>query len=211
MDTSTEATPITFGGRTVTDGADHLRRYCGLPWSGGPPETWAYRYYDVVDTIGDDEITPIDVLAASALQPGLGRSDLAWFAEHDDYLRDWLSDVPRDVWLRDADDGLLARLDELAEWDTPVQLSLLTKVLHRKRPRLIPLLDRSIIDWYRPITGERQAAAAWAPLLRALRADLGDENALLLAIIGVPLNGELPRPVSHVRMLDIMIWMETQR
>ena len=45
-------------------------------------------------------------------------------------------------------------------------------MLHRKRPRLLPLFDRAVVDWYRPVTGQRAAATAWAPLLAALREDL---------------------------------------
>ncbi|MCC5952049.1 MAG: hypothetical protein JJU45_08125 [Acidimicrobiia bacterium] len=210
MDTAVEVIPITVGNRRITDGWDRLRRYCGLDWSGGPPETWAFQYFDVVDTIADDEITEVDLLAAGALHPGLGRSDLAFFREQGPRLGAWLRDIPRDTWLRDADDQLLAELALLAPWDGQVQLSLLTKVLHRKRPRLIPLLDRSIIDWYRPLTGQRRAAGVWGPLLGAMRENLNGENAVLLAIIGVSLEKELPRPLSHVRMLDIMVWMEGQ-
>jgi hypothetical protein len=33
--------PIVVAGRTIPDGVDRVRRYCGLPWSGGTGETWA--------------------------------------------------------------------------------------------------------------------------------------------------------------------------
>jgi len=32
---------------------DDIRRFCGLEWSGGGPEIWAFRYYEA--TIGDTE------------------------------------------------------------------------------------------------------------------------------------------------------------
>lgn len=40
--------PIVAAGREIPDGLDRIRRYCGLSWSGGEPETWAWRYYDVI-------------------------------------------------------------------------------------------------------------------------------------------------------------------
>ena len=49
---------LVLAGRAIPDAGDRIRRYCGLPWSGGPPETWAYRYYDAVPTDDSDRISP---------------------------------------------------------------------------------------------------------------------------------------------------------
>lgn len=113
-----------------------------------------------------------------------------------------------DVPLHEATDGHLAHLRLLPELGGP-QFSLLTKVLHRKRPALVPMIDRPLIDRYRPITGERSATPAWAPLLDALIADLSNElNALLLAIFGVTVTGETGVALSRLRAFDIAVWME---
>ncbi len=40
--------PIVAAGREIPDALDRIRRYCGLRWSGGPPETWAWPYFDTV-------------------------------------------------------------------------------------------------------------------------------------------------------------------
>lgn len=198
---------LVLAGRQVERVWDRLCRYCGLSWSGGRPETWAYRYYDTVGTSIDDRVTPIDVLATASLHPGLSRADLAFFWEQADRLEDWLSTVPRDVMLRDVNDEQLDRLSELAGWEDAPSLSLLTKVLHRKRPALIPLVDRELLDWYRPVTRARSAVAAWPHLLDALRSDLGGQNGLLLAILNSYLERQLGRRLSHVRLADIAIWM----
>jgi hypothetical protein len=88
---------------------------------------------------------------------------------------------------------------------------LLSKVLHRKRPSLIPLLDRHIIDWYRPVTGERSATLAWAPIIRAMQQDLvGDVNGSLTEIADA-LRLELASPPPAIRLIDIAIWMGAQR
>jgi hypothetical protein len=197
---------LVVAGRTVPDVWQSVRRYCGLRWSGGPPEVWAYRYYDAVYT-DPTALGPVDVLSASALHPGLSRADLAYFSEHDGDLHRWLDRTPGDVWLRDADDNLIATLSELAEWDDSPSLSLLTKVLHRKRPHLIPLIDSHVVDWYRPVTGQRSAARAWPHLLNALRQDLGGMNAFLLAVMSIDLEKEMPRSLGHLRLLDIALWM----
>ena len=41
---------IVAAGREIPDALDNIRHYCGLAWSGGPPETWAWDYYDAVPT-----------------------------------------------------------------------------------------------------------------------------------------------------------------
>lgn len=202
--------PIQVGGRDVPNALDRIRRYCGLTWSGGSPETWAYRYFDLVPSESPDEVIPVDVLAAAALHPGLSRSDLAFFVDRADDLSDWLRSVPVDAELRTTDSELHAHLDALVEFDG-VSLTLLSKVLHRKRPSLIPMLDRHIIDWYRPVTGERAATSAWSPIIRAMQQDLIDDMNGSLAAIADALRPELASPPSAIRLIDIAIWMGAQR
>lgn len=194
--------------REVPDALDRVRRYCGLTWSGGPPEVWAWQYYDALPT-SPDRIEPTDVLAAAALHPGLTRSDLAFFAEHRAELEAWLAPVPHDARLYCADDGLLDHLDELLGWADEVTLGLLTKVLHRKRPGLIPLVDRVVLDWYRPVTGERTAKAAWPKLLRSFWDDTGILGSAMLTVkVAGELGGDAP---TALRFADIALWMGAQR
>jgi len=197
---------LRVAGRPVPEIWDRIRRYCGLPWSGGPAETWAYRYYDVIET-DQSVVGAVDVLAAGVLHPGLSRADLSFFHEHSQRLNAWVAEIPAEVTLRDADEDLIGHLELLASWPGAPSLSLMTKVLHRKRPQLIPLVDRHIVDCYRPLTGERSAPAAWPGLLRGLRDDLGELNALLLAMVNIELEKELGRGLTHTRLLDIAVWM----
>ncbi len=97
-----------------------------------------------------------------------------------------------------------------------LSISLLSKVLHRKRPHLIPLLDRHIIDWYRPLTGKRAAAEAWPPLVRSLRSeelDLERRHLMSTALNRIedalwPAMDRDDRPgLSWIRAVDIAIWM----
>lgn len=200
---------LTLAGREVADPWDRLARYCGLEWSGGPPETWAYHYYDTLGS-DPDHVEPVDVLAASALHPGLNRDDLAWFRDRHHDLEVWLAAIPLAVDLSAAETDLLEHLASLADWPDAPNLTLLTKVLHRKRPHLIPLIDRHVVDWYRPVTGERNATRAWPLLLGALAADL-TTNAELLASLADGLESRLGHRLSHLRIVDIAIWMGGQR
>lgn len=153
---------VRIGGRPVHGGWDRLARYCGLPWSGGENETWAFRYYDSIPNPQSDAIRPADVLAAAALHPGITRSDLHYFYERRNEIADWLGDLPTERTFGGVDGSVLRHLSELASWDAPGGLPLLTKVLHRKRPLLIPLVDRHVLDWYRPI-GDRARVRAGGP------------------------------------------------
>jgi len=197
---------LRVAGSRVPDIWDRIRRYCGLPWSGGPAETWAYRYYDVVET-EHSRVGPLDVLTAAALHPALSRTDLGYFHDNASRIDAWLSATPVDVPLRDAGEELIGHLEALTTWPAAPSLSLMTKVLHRKRPQLVPLVDRHVLDCYRPLTGERSAAAAWPGLLRGLRDDLAGQNAMLLTKINVALEQELGRGLTHTRLLDIAVWM----
>lgn len=190
-------TGLIMADRPLPHAADHLRRYVGLPWTGGAPEVWAYPYFDVLPDTDPLDVLPVDVLAASAVHPKLTQRDLTWFVERRDQLREFLASI-ENTDLAVTDPAGLDVLLELA--GTGVELSLLTKVLHRKRPKLVPLLDRRLTDWYR-FTLTARGAASWPELTRALAHDLAANQE--------PLD-DLQKfiPLSHLRLADIAIWME---
>lgn len=212
---------LVLAGRRIKGADDSIRRYCGQRWSGGEPETWAFAYYDTVDTALADRIDPVDVLAAGALQRGLSRRDMMWFSAEGGAGRpmgaiaEWLVDIGRDATLGMADAKTLGRLEQLAAWEGRPGLALLTKVLHRKRPDLVPLVDRATLDWYRPITGQ-PADEAWPGLLRGLRDDLSPTgvnggSVLALAMLKVEIAAATGHWLSLLRLVDIAIWMDAHQ
>ncbi len=211
MNTKHDATGpvLVIAGRQIEDAITRVRRYCGLEWLGHPPETWAYRYYDVVES-DQRAVAQVDVLAAGALHLGLSRDDLSYFWNQRTALSAMIAEFPAALTLADADDSTIDRLAQIPEMFDGVTLSLLTKVLHRKRPELIPLINRELIDWYRPVTGERRATSAWLPILHGLRDDLV-LNAASLNTAGRALDLELGRHLSHTRLVDIAVWMGSQQ
>lgn len=208
---------IVAAGRPVPGAVDRIRRYCGLGWSGGPPETWAWHYFDAIETRHDDVVTPIDVLTAASLHPALSRTEMAFFREESPALRAFLADLPSDSRLAKVTDDILALLCSLPERFPTTSISLLSKVFHRKRPHLVPMLDRHIVDWYRPMTGERAMAQAWAPIVCALHAEHRDDQiAMALSSAGEDIEAELSASfggrwrLSWLRAVDIAIWMEAR-
>lgn len=188
---------LVLAGRSIDRAEDHLRRYCGLAWSGGARETWAYAYFDALEDTDPNDVLPTDVLAAAALHPKLTRADLVWFIDYSHALGTFLRATPN-LDLIDADPAILDSIPVLAGGG--VELSLLTKVLHRKRPGLIPMLDRRLLDWYRVHLTTR-GAAAWPQLVRALALDLARNHEQLERLRHVV-------PLTHVRITDIAVWME---
>jgi hypothetical protein len=197
-------------GRAIAKARDQIRRYCGLTWSGGEPETWAYEYYDSIPTGPGDEITPADLLPSAALHPGFGRDEAVFFNTGGaEACEGWLSGLPRDVDLADADEPTVESLTELPRISERIGLSIVSKVTHRKRPRLIPLFDRAVVDRYRQLTGLR-GEAAWPALVSELRSDLSLEpNRQFFSEVKTEIASELDGPVpSDLRLMDIAIWMD---
>lgn len=132
----------------------------------------------------------------------------AWsdFTRPDEPPLAWLSALPTDVGLFDLDD---------AEWDRagydallgavftgivgPYRnLAVATKVLHLKRPRLFPVLDRLVVE---QIGGIGKPAMT---MMRHLRAQ-GRANCPGLSSIQADLEkAHLTR--THVRILDALLW-----
>jgi hypothetical protein len=149
---------LVIAGRSVGAPLDRIRRYCGLTWSGGPPETWAYRFYHAVDAGDPDTVAAQDVTATAALHPGLIRSELAWFWDQAVELGRWLAQIPQgDGAPEHLDDTVITHVAGLPQCFGDVSLTLLSKVLHRKRPSVIPLIDRAAVELVPP--GHRSAIA----------------------------------------------------
>ena len=202
---------LVVAGRSVPDGWGRVARYCGVARAGEPPEVWAFPYYDQIAlTAESDRPDAIDVLAAGAMHPGLTRGELEGFVRGADELAQWLATVPGDVDLADATDADLETVTALSSLGLGIGLPLLSKVVHRHRPRLVPLVDRAVLDAYRRQTDERTADRAWPRLLACLRTDLGGTNRPILESYSDRVAIATGTRISPVRVLDIVVWMGGQ-
>lgn len=202
-------TDIVIGGAPLLDFRDHVRRYCGLSWSGGDPEVWAYPFYDRLPDHDPDRVTAADLVAVATVHPNLTKADLEWFVTERTHLDDLLGQVDQRTYLGEAPDSTLAALAQLTT-TCESRLALATRVLHRKRPRSIPLFGRHLVDRYHRGLGTR-GEAAWPELLDALAADLTcDDNRASLDGLRAELAGELAHVPSNLRLVDIAIWMDAR-
>jgi hypothetical protein len=212
---------LVSAGTKIPDAYEHIRRYCGVRDRSGTRQVWGYEYFDARPTLAENEVTPEDVAATAALNMRFTRNSLEGFLDARDVIRHGLGSIPPDVSLEDASDELVGAIEDLmlglCEGEGPFAFKIpgagraqVSKVLHRKRPRLIPLYDRVISERYAFGLGEKRFGRG-SDLLLSLREDLRlEQNAQALRSIQGSLVVELDGRIvpSRLRLFDIAIWME---
>lgn len=210
---------LAMGRNEVFDAESLLEEYVGPRRRGS---RHAYPAYDGLVTNGDPRrLVTGDLLAPSLLRAPVDLDRMATLTALMPLLQRGLDELPTGVCLADADERVCERLAALYDpLDDPdvaerdVKGSLIAKVLHRKRPELIPLYDSRVLMFYRghgsvpARRGERSWREQMGLLVTAIRADLRDNRAEFdrLADDAVPVDG--PR-LTPLRILDIVVWMSS--
>lgn len=210
------------GTREIFDAESLLEEYVS-PRRGGT--RYAYPHYDGLVTNGDPGVLCTgDLLAPSLLGVPVDPLLMDTLTGLLPALQKALEALPPDIGLAEADSGLLgavaavwAPLDELDAEDRElreVKGSLIAKVLHRKRPALLPLFDSRVAAFYRGddcIPADWRGERSWvdyAGLLVATMADdlrsSAEEFERLRAV--APADGP---ELTPLRVLDIVIWMSS--
>ena len=183
-----------------------------------PRNSWSYPAYDRLVTNGSAVLVDGDLLAPNLIGVEVDRGRFLLLRELMPRIAG-IADLPP-VALQDADDAALAQvadlfavLDEAPYAGRGVRGSILSKVLHRKRPDLVPLYDSRIFEAYTaPGVVERSAHRSWREsmtlLLAQMRADLQAEATAFDALVDVA--EAAGNPVSRLRALDILIWRATE-
>lgn len=201
-------------GLRIAEPLDRLGRFCREE----------YAYYDAVAQEDPDKVTPLDVIVTTAVNAFSTASARKIRDIHRGLLKvqPLLAEVPREVSLQDAsalDLDAVRRLLKAAVAVPGVLVAVATKVLHRKRPALIPILDSVIIGYYRQSSGERWLSAAWEDERRAAEAAVRVMQLFREDLLGVRDQLEqLTRQLSSegfrltpVRALELLIWTEAER
>ena len=213
LDTTTTPALILPSGLRIDNPLGKLSAFC----------VEEYPYYDGVPDADPDRVLPVDVMVTIAVNSYVTRADQVrtihrGMAARCDRL---LAEIPRDAdLLGDAPLAEFRRLIHEAVQVRGVLIAVATKVLHRKRPAFIPMLDSVVLKHYLKAAGRPQwldtkaqsGATAAEPAMLVLehfREDLSTARKPLEAM-----RSQLARqgfPLTPVRMLEILVWNETQR
>ena len=179
-----------------------------------PRNGYAYPAYDRLVTNGSATLVDADLLAPALIGTEVDRGRFL-------LLRDLLpelagiADLPP-VPLQDADDAtvgavadLFAVLDRGRYSGRGVRGTIVSKVLHRKRPDLVPLYDSRIFECYTaPGALPREQDRTWREfmdlLLRQMRDDLQAEREAFGQLEAVA--QDAGAPLSQLRILDVLVW-----
>jgi hypothetical protein len=184
-----------------------------------PDGAYAYPAYDELVTNGSAELVDGDLLAPSLLGAHVDYARFVLLKRMLAPLREGLAGLPGTA-LEDCDDaGIAAVARCFAVLDEPVFVragargTIVSKVLHRKRPELIPLYDSRIWTAY-TVSGAigRGSHRPWVEVMQALchsmRADIQrnrDEFVTLQKIAG-----ENGARLTLLRILDVLVWMSSE-
>jgi hypothetical protein len=203
--------PLVIGGREVPRRAafDYAKRY--LTEGKG----FAYPFYDGYDAAHAAEpLRDTDLLAPMLLNVRhLSITTFEALVPLIPRLQETLDRLPVGLSLVDAQpehEVLIARLfavlDDPGVWGA--QGTVLAKILHRKRPALIPLYDANVWSVYVPAPVPRDRRRTWEAFFSlfvpAVRADLRRELPFWEEIAALAPTV----PITPLRALDIVAWWE---
>jgi hypothetical protein len=106
------------------------------------------RYLDYKPHSGADDLFPEDLAVTLLVNSRAGRRAFTALEQHAGAARALLRDLPHDTSLENADDDtveLVVRAIHGLVMLDGFRAALATKVLHKKRPKLIPMLDSTAI------------------------------------------------------------------
>ncbi len=179
-----------------------------------PRNGYAYPAYDRLVTNGSSELVDGDLLAPVLMGVDIDAGRFGLLREMVPAL-EAVADLP-DVSLQDADDdhvmcvaGLFGILDEPRYAGRGVRGTIVSKVLHRKRPDLVPIYDSRIFEAYTaPGVLPRSLDRSWQEFMRLLcsqmRADLRAEEAAFAELQEIAEGAEAP--ITRLRILDVLVW-----
>lgn len=175
------------------------------------------HFYDAADVAQDNEITSLDLGVTSLLGAPIGRGK-ALVNLYDNGEAKWrlinslLGKVSAEWKLADHGAGTYKEsvtrlLAELLRVDG-IGPAIATKLLHKKRPTLIPIVDSVILEFYecRRKLPEHVSEVVFGPFRDDLR-----NNAASLAKIKDALESQPETPkLSNVRIMELAIWIQSR-
>jgi len=172
----------------------------------------SYEAYDLLDIAQDNSLADLDILVANNIRARMdGRAFLS-FKRNRERIERALDSLPVDVALDDpwAEEYSMWQAIENAYracWDEHVREARVTKVLHKKRPQLIPLVDGLVVigRYYANYPGPRGGVPRMVAVTRRIREDMM-RNTSALRELETALQDRDIR-LTRVRLFDVLLWM----
>lgn len=200
--------PAALQSRDSKEAVVLLRRYYGEPYLDG---CFTGAHFDGWDSTADraasaDVFTADDLVAVTFLSvnvPAAAARQL--LVENREEFSDLLHRVGPDRDLVEESEPLdrtwpAWELERALMGFRDVGLTIATKLIARKRPRLYPIYDSVVGD----VLGTTKAKAHLEPIRLALRAQ---DHALHRRLLELRAEAGLPEEVTSLRVLDVIAWM----
>jgi hypothetical protein len=176
-----------------------------------------YSRYDAVPVLHDNQLRQSEIELSRRLGSRISNRQVAMLCEQRDPVEAALADIPGYIDLLDVpfgepipgEAGISGAITAMCRIDG-IKLAKSAKILHKKRPALIPILDTVVQMYYWP---------KWVPSVRGR--SWGDYATTMIRMIHRDLYsiGEQLREIRHgltnrglivscCRILDILIWVE---
>ncbi len=213
------ALPEILGPHRADDAAKLLHRYytekttTGSARTGARFDAWAGGgdRQETVNTVTADDLLALSMLSVEVKGPAV----IGLLETHAAEITRLLAQIPADVDMADVKPEDFPRLygKDSATWQLwdlvrgykggqwkmgPTKTS---KLLARKRPKLIPVWD-SVVSRAAGLTSSLTYWEEWHGLLTA------DDGALARRLDKVQEAAELPAPVTALRAMDVILWMD---
>lgn len=193
-------------GRSIANPLERLRRFCGSE----------YALYDAVDTPQDSTLTIHDILLSVAVNSRLDAKGLSSIWQARARVEQHLRLISPTISLTDPEShipwhAILAMFEEF-EHIKYAKLAVASKILHKKRPALIPIMDDIVRRYYQQAYPDLAWSWKCGPLsgqlMRHARGDLLAARPQL-EVLASALQTD-SRPLTLVRLLEVLIWMEAE-
>jgi hypothetical protein len=199
-------------GLRIDDCFGKLVRFC-QPGSGRD----FYRTYDRVSVEQDNTLRDSDILVANKLGARIGPISRLMFERNRTGIEAALALVPVGIALDDSwpeEQRLWEAIGDLyrACWTSDIEEARTTKVLHKKRPELIPIIDKQmVIGWY--YTGypesKMRGIDRMVEITKRIRDDMkrnaGGLRELQSRLVEEGIN------LTRVRLFDVVLWEAYQQ
>ena len=171
----------------------------------------SYRSYDLAPVNQDNVLTEADIGVANAMIARMSPQVIARIYAEAPAISIALTKIPASSSLTAPADavpwGALEELMRAMQGIPEVKLARQTKVLHKKRPALIPILDSVLERYLRRVDGLRRTGDAARDAVELIESFKRELDATLPTLR--MLQGELRRreiDLTECRLLDLFLW-----